>query len=717
MPTAPRPRKQGRTYRVSPGGRPLALFGVIFGVALAFLFFPALAGLYLDYGWFDSVGYGSVFTRTLGAKVGVGVAAAALAALVIGVNLLVAFRRSTEFPFLHLGEPQGPRVNLGELAPKLTIPLFGLVVLLFSLAGAAHWDTWLLYQNGGAVGRADPLFGRDVGFYLFQLDGLKAAAIFAQWMVIVGLVGSAGVYFLRGGVVPGPTGVTVRPAARIHLAAIGAVLFLVLAGQAWLKRFTLLYSTTGPVAGASYVDVNVRLPALELLVAAAIVCAVLCVAYGLREQRRLLLVALALYAGVSYGGVQLIPRFVHEYNVLPNEARLEAPFIEHNIQATRFAFGLDAVRVEELEAESDLTRKDIDENRATIENIRLWDHAPLLDTFAEIQEIRTYYDFRSVDNDRYMIDGELRQVMLSPREMNVASLPNRTWITEHFVYTHGYGLTLGPVNRATDQGLPVLLVKDIPPVSETPSVQVSQPGIYFGEMYGGPDDYAFVGTTEKEFDYPAEQDVYGEYKGKAGVPLESLMMRVALAVRTGSVKVLLSTDITDDSRVLLYRHVRSRVDELFPFLGLDEDPYMVVREDGRLAWIQDAYTLSSAYPYSQFYGRHFNYIRNSVKVVVDAYDGSVEAYVSDPDDAIIAAWSRIYPDTFRSMDEIPADIRAHLRYPEYFFGVQTHLLAVYHMDEPAELYNREDEWEFPSVGSPEGPVRMEPYYTVMKLPG
>ena len=347
--------------------------------------------------------------------------------------------------------------------------------------------------------------------------------------------------------------------------------------------------------------------------------------------------------------------------------------------------------------------------------MRLWDHQPLLDTFAQIQEIRTYYDFASVDNDRYMIDGQLRQTMLSPRELSTSSLPNRTWINERFVFTHGYGLTLGPVNETTDEGLPVLMVQDIPPISNTPSIKVTQPSIYFGELVS---DHVFVRTRDKEFHYPSgDGNVETEYDGEDGVRFDSGLARLAIAIRLGTLKLLLSNDIDTDSRVLMYRNISERVRKVTPFLAFDGDPYMVVREDGTLVWICDAYTVSNRYPYAEPVPTGVNYIRNSVKVVVDAYQGTVTPYAVDDKDPILAAWRKVFPNTFRPLSEMPADLRAHLRYPEQIFAMQAEMFTTYHMAEAQLLYNREDQWEVPTISAQESKQKMSPYYTVMKLPG
>jgi uncharacterized membrane protein (UPF0182 family) len=398
--------------------------------------------------------------------------------------------------------------------------------------------------------------------------------------------------------------------------------------------------------------------------------------------------------------------------VTPNEQVRETPFIEYNIAATREAFALDQVEERELPGDAALTRADLEANRGTLDNVRLWDHQPLLETFGQIQEIRTYYDFVSVDNDRYMINGKNRQVMLSARELNPSALPNRTWVNERMVFTHGHGLTLGPVNQVTSEGLPVLFVRDLPPVT-TVDIDITEPSIYYGELAG---DYVIVRSKAQEFHYPkGEDNVYTTYSGTGGVPIGSLWNKLLFAARFRSYQILLSDDITAESRLMFDRQIRRRVAKIAPFLVLDDDPYPVVN-DGRIFWIQDAYTVTDRYPYSTAAGG-VNYIRNSVKVVIDAYHGAVTFYAAEPNDPIAQTLSRIFPTLLKPLSAMPAGLRAHVRYPEGIFQIQSSVYATYHMTNPAVFYNKEDQWEVPAVDSGGETRRMEPYYAMMKLPG
>jgi uncharacterized membrane protein (UPF0182 family) len=421
-----------------------------------------------------------------------------------------------------------------------------------------------------------------------------------------------------------------------------------------------------------------------------------------------------LYFLVSFIGSSVYPAILQKFVVAPNELVKETPYIKYNIASTRKGFGIDTVEERNISGGTNLDRVDIRKNSATIKNIRLWDHRPLLDTFSQIQEIRTYYDFASVCNDRYMVNGEYTQTMLSPRELSSESIPTRNWINETLTFTHGYGLTLGPVNQVTPEGLPVLFIKDIPPVSTVDTIKVSKPEIYYGQLSS---EYVIVDTKSKEFDYPSgEQNVFTEYSGKSGVAIGSFFRKLAFAVHFGSLKLFLSNDITEESKVLFHRNILERVNKVMPFLMFDNDPYMVVSDDGQLFWIYDAYTVSNRFPYSQPMGRGMNYIRNSVKVTINAYDGSMKFYMADGEDPVIRTISNIFPGTLQPLSEMPADLKKHIRYPLDIFSIQTLVYSTYHMEEPQMFYNREDQWEIPVMGSSTKAEPMESYYTIMKLP-
>ena len=451
---------------------------------------------------------------------------------------------------------------------------------------------------------------------------------------------------------------------------------------------------------------------LKLLVAVALLGASLATYQAFSPKQWPVPLAVVLYIAVSAGGTgygALIQRIV----VTPNEQEREEPYIEFNVEATRKAFALEEIDARELSGDATLTRSDIEANPETINNVRLWDHGPLLDTFGQIQAIRSYYDFASVDNDRYVINGEYRQTMLSSRELNSSSLSNRTWPNERLVFTHGYGVALGPVNQVTAEGLPVLFVKDLPPNSDV-DLSVEEPSVYFGELSN---DYVIVNTDTREFHYPEGDDnVYSEYDGESGIPIGGLFHKLLFSLRFRAFNVLISRQLTPDSRILIHRNISERVETLAPFLMYDRDPYMVISE-GRLFWIIDAYTVTDSYPYSTQAMRTINYIRNSVKIVIDAYEGTTTYYLADADDPIAATISKIFPDLFTPIEAMSADLRSHVRYPQDIFTLQTAMFSTYHMTNPAVFYNKEDQWDVPAIDSDGRTAQMEPYYTIMKLPG
>jgi hypothetical protein len=700
----------------TPGARTLRVLVplVLLGIGL-----PLLARLYIDLRWYGELGHSELFLTPLATRLVIGVATGLAVGAALLLNLRLARSRSRGLAPLYLYDPDGsPRFNLSETSVRLALPVCVALAIATGLYYEQHWGTWLQFLHASEFGLRDPIFGRDVGFYVFKLPFYEAASALALWLLGSSLALSAGLYALRGALIVTEHQTRVHRPARMHLSVLLALLLVTLALHAYLGMFDILQSKLGPMmTGASYSDVNAKLPALRIKIGVAAVAALLVLASSTREDFNLAILAAVLYIGAQIG-VQAYPSFVHRFSVRPNQLEREAPYLKYNIDATRAAYGLDAVAERELSARGTLTAEDIARNGDTVENIRLWDHQPLLETFAQIQEIRTYYDFAAVDNDRYRINGRLRQVMLSARELTTDSdsLPNPTWINKRLEFTHGYGLTLGPVNETTQEGLPVLFVQDIPPVSHVPDLRVTRPGIYFGELSS---DYVFVRTRNREFDYPAGQgNVETDYEGKGGIRFDSPLVRLALALQLTSFEVLLSDDIDSDSRALLHRNIKERLRRIAPFLKLDADPYLVVRDDGTLVWIYDAYTTSRRYPYSEPDRKHgHNYIRNSVKAVIDAYDGTVVLYAADERDPLLRTWRRVFPHSFTPLHKMPADIRSHLRYPELIFDTQTEMFATYHMRSAELLYNSEDQWEVPAIVTPAGKEKMKPYYTVMKLPG
>jgi uncharacterized protein len=686
----------------------------IFLVPALVLVVPSLVDVYTDWLWFGETGYQSVFLRSLTAQSTLGTAVLVLAVAWLVLNLRPAVEMATPRAFTIMTD-QGPRrVAIGgQSFRRISYALAILVAAILGMAAASRWESWLFFRHAAPFGVRDPILGRDVAFYAFTLPFLQLVQDLLFAAVTVALVGSALAYAVTGALGLGDRRLLVGASVRRHLALLGAAFFAVLAFGAWLRIPALLTRHSGIVSGATYVDVHARLPALRILVVAAVAAAVLAVIEALRGRLGFLVVGGALYLAALFGGegyASLLQRFV----VAPNEQVKETPYILHNIEATRAAFALQAVAEHELSGDDVLTGDDIDRNAATLKNVPLWDHQPLLDTFQQLQEIRTYYDFVSVDNDRYTIGGEYRQIMLSARELNSESLPNRSWINERLTFTHGYGLTLGPVNQVTPEGLPVLFIKNIPPES-TVDLKVTEPSIYFGELSN---DHVFVRTRTKEFHFPkGEDNVTTAYDGEGGVPLGGLLGKLLFAIRFRELKTLLSNDLTAESRILFHRRISERVRRIAPFLTYDPDPYLAIA-DGRLVWVQDAYTTSSAYPYSQpITGDGVNYIRNSIKATIDAYHGRTTFYLVDPADPVAATLARIFPGLLRPRAEMPESLRTRLRYPRTIFALQAAVFSTYHMRNPAVFYNKEDQWSVPSLEVGGRSERMEPYYTVMRLPG
>ena len=687
---------------------------LVAAVLLLAMLVPAAVDFYTDWLWFGETGYQRVFFRMLSTQTALAGAAIALAFAVLAINLRVPLR-SFSLQQLVFTTRDGPvAIPFGpRRARTASLVVAGALALLFGLFASTQWLDWLLFLHARAFGEADPVLGRDAGFYVFQLPFLDALTGYLLFLIVLSILATAAAYVLTGAIeFSSRRGLHVEPSAKRHVAFLAAALFALLAVEAYLSVPRILNTPAGIVHGAANVDVAVRMPALRILMVVAAAGAALALYQTVARGVWPIMTAATLYLIVAIGGAAgaaLMQRFV----IAPNELARETPYIEHNIAATRKAFALDRVEERELSGDALLTRADIDANDATLKNVRLWDHQPLLQTFAQIQEIRTYYDFVSVHNDRYLIDGEYRQIMLSARELNSESLPNRNWINERLTFTHGYGVTLGPVNQVTPEGLPVLFIKDLPPQSSV-NLRVDEPAIYYGQL---PNDHVFVKTKAREFHFPQGDDnVYTTYEGSGGIPIANAFRRLLFAVRFKSFKVLLSDDITNESRVMLNRRVSDRVRRIAPFLRFEAEPYLVI-SGGRLFWMQDAYTTTTRYPYATPAADGTNYIRSSIKVTVDAYHGTTAFYIIDDRDPIAQTLGSIFPELFRPLAEMPEDMRTRLRYPEGIFTLQTNMYATYHMTNPAVFYNKEDQWDIPAIGAQSSPQPMQPSYTIMKLPG
>ena len=695
---------------------------IVFAVLLLlFLFGASLSGMYTDWLWFGQVQYAGVFLTVLTTKLWLGAAGATLLFFLLWVNLRVA-RQPTHTTLVFQGTNvlAIPDRHLVEPWVNRLLPVAMLLISLFAglVVGNSLWEQVLLYLNPAEFGHKDPLFDNDLSFYVFQFPLFKS--LYRLFMLAMGLcvVLSATVYIFDERVaVTEDRQFIILPRMKQHLLTLLGIMFLAKALSYRLSMYDLLYSPRGVAAGAGYTDVVFLLPVLWMLMVAAGVAGIGVIWFSFRKGWILVGSVVAVWFGLSLLGSWALPVAVQVLKVTPNELKTERPYIERNIAFTRAAYNVDDVEERNFTAEESLTPELLKANQRTVENIRLWDHRPLLSTYAQLQSIRTYYDFHDVDNDRYTLGGEYRQVMLSARELNYAALPSRTWVNEQLTYTHGYGVVLSPVNRILREGEPAFLLKDIPPIPTEghTELQLDRPEIYYGETVN---PYVFVKTNAKEFDYPVgDQNKYTTYEGDGGVPVGGWLKRLMWAFRFKSISILLNTDVHPESRIMLYRRVLDRLEQIVPFLLFDRDPYIVLSE-GKLYWICDAYTRTAHYPYSQPMGGSFgNYIRNSVKAVVDAYDGTVHLYVAEPDDPIIRSYQKVFPDTLKPLDEMSPDLRRHIRVPKTLFEIQARIYAKYHMTDPQIFYQNEDLWEFPKETYRQDEREMEPYHNIMRLPG
>ncbi len=709
---------------------------LFFAVLFLLVFLGQAISLYTDWLWFREIGFAQVFKTALTFKLILAIVFGGLFSLLIYFNVRMASRAPRGVGFLDEEsaiELPSPEL-VDPLLQRLLLPVAILLGLFAAPQAAGQWESFLLFLNSVPFGLEDPLFSRDIGFYVFRLPAVTALY---NWLTVtLGLtfLVTAFTYLLYRGVQYTQRGLFLSERARAHLFSLIASILVIKAGGYFLDTFGLLYSPRGAAFGASYADVYASLPALRILTFLAVISAVLCLFQIYRPGFKYLFIGLGALILVHIIGLKLYPSLLQRFRVVPNEIAAERTFIKRNIEFTRRAYGLDKIESQEFPAEEQLTAADIKRNDLTIKNIRLWEHRPLLATYGQKQEIRTYYKFVDVDNDRYQINGDYRQVMLSARELSHEDLPSRSWVNEHLIFTHGYGVVFGPVNQVTPEGLPVFFIKDIPPVSSR-SIKVTRPEIYFGERAN---DYVFVKTKAQELDYPSgDQNIYTTYEGKGGVPIRSFWRRLLYSARYTTTSIFLANEITNESRILYYRQIKERVKKIAPFITFDRDPYLVIAEGGRLFWIIDGYTTSDRYPYSERTQRLGNYIRNSVKAVVDAYHGTVTFYISSPDDPIIRAYSKIFPGLFKPLEAMPEDLQTHIRYPQDLFNIQARMYATYHMQDAQVFYNKEDLLSIPRrvvneqrrEGGREmprmvGPMReqevereIDPYYTIMRLPG
>jgi len=689
--------------------RNIKVWSILAGLLGLFILLSISKGLYSEWLWFSSLDYGSVYTTILKTKVIIFFSAAIIFCILFLGNLVLATRLVTKAD-IHFW-PWAIVSRLQKILKLNVILGTALLSIIFGLVAQGNWEVVLRFFNAQPFGITDPVFHKEIGFYIFSLPFWHMLRGWLLGALVITLLGSIGVYFLSYAVQRLRFDFA-RP-ILIHISGLVIVLAGLFAWGYWFGIWELVFSERGVIFGASYADMHAKLPAQWILLVVVLICMGLFLASIWRRNFRWSLYSIGAWIGVAILVGAIFPTLVQRFQVQPNELAREKPYIEYNIQFTREAFALNRVEEQPFSAEKTPTSQDIAQNELTINNIRLWDHRPLKDTYNQLQSIRLYYDFHDVDVDRYMIDDKYQQVMLSARELSAEKLAveAQTWLNRQLQFTHGYGIALSPVNEITTEGLPVLLVKDIPPVG---ILSIEQPQIYFGEKTN---NYVIVKTNTQEFDYPmGDENVYGHYQGKGGVNVGSFIRRLVYAWQFGDFNILISGELTSESRVLYYRNIRERVNHIAPFLKLDSDPYLVVM-DGRLFWIQDAYTVSNRYPYSEPIGGGINYIRNSVKAVIDAYNGSVTFYISDPEDALIRTYQAIFPKLFVPVEQMPESLRIHLRYPEDMFNIQASVYRSYHMRDARVFYNKEDVWAMPREIYAGEEQLMEPYYIIMRLPG
>ncbi len=717
------------------------LVAIIILVIVVLLVAGRALGFYVDWLWFGEVGFRSVFWTTFWSRVLLGLAAGALLFVIIYPNLELARRLAPAFRTTAAGDVIEPKSEpLRRHAGAIGLAVSALIAVF---AGVAASSAWLTFRKAFAAtdfGVRDPVFGRDLGFYIFSVPAWHAVQNFVLFALVAALVLAALMHVVLGGVeyrveAPGQGGggvagpppwpgasrpprvsVSLSGRAIAHLSALLAAVFAVVGVGQLFRAWDLLYSTAGATFGAGYTDVVVRLPLtrVTMVLAFAIAAALAWNVWRRRSRWPVVAVVVWIVAIVVLRGI--VPAAVQALIVNPNQLAKERPYITRNLAATKAAFQLDHLTAKPLQMKTRVTPAVLRDNEVTLRNVRLWDPDTLVTSYRQLQQLRPYYAFVDADVDRYLVGGAYTQTMMSARELDIAGLPAaaQTWVNQHIAYTHGFGVAMSAVNQVTRDGSPDFLVQDVPPRAVA-GLEIEQPRIYYGEIGT---DYTLVRTSQREFDYPgatAGGDVYTEYDGKGGIPIDGFLPRLAFAWRQRTIKFFTTSAIGDDSRIIIRNNIVDRVKAVAPFLALDADPYLVIA-DKRLYWIQDAYTSTGLYPYSTRDEGH-NYIRNSVKVVIDAYNGTMRFYVFDEDDPILRTYRRIFPDLFVLGDEMPDALYEHVRYPEDLFMTQARIFETYHVDDPDVLYNKGDQWQIPEKVSLDDQGSMAAYYVIMRLPG
>ena len=702
-----------------------SLLAVLISVVIAALILLALfAKYYGDWLWFKNLGYASVFMTMFWTKIGVFLLFFVIFALFAWLNIAIARKLGTHTRSMQLVAPDQPLPSLDSLfKEKYAKYVWGVIILFFSiimgLGAVSSWETFLKFFHATSFGISDPIFSKDIGFYIFKLPLYKFIQGWYLYMLFLVFMGVGLSYYFDQSISLLENRFYIYQKAKYHIAILGGFFFLGIAWVYRLKLYGMLYSTRGVAYGASYTDVHAQIPGYWILMILTLIAALFLFLVPMIKKWKWVTITFGAYFLLLIGLLWIYPGLIQQYVVKPNELAKEKPYIKNNIFFTRKAYGLNKVEEKIFPANQGITYKDIQNNDNTIRNIRLWDRRPLIQTYKQLQEIRLYYDFKNVDVDRYHFD-KYTEVALAARELPQSQIPSRarTWVNMHLIYTHGFGAVMSPVNKVTPNGMPDFIIKNIPSQSSVP-LSIRRPQIYYGEET---DEYALVNTKTKEFDYPKGNDnVYTSYEGNGGVRISSLLRRAVYAWNFSDIKILLTSSLTKESRIIFNRIITDRDQTIAPFLAYDSDPYLVIGDNGRLYWIHDAYTTSNMFPYSEPVSqlnaqRGLNYIRNSVKVVIDAYNGDVTYYVIEPKDPLIQTYQKIFPKLFRPFAEMPDFLKKHIRYPADIFLIQTQIYNTYHMTDPQVFYNREDYWNIPTEIYQEDKQLMFPYYIIMKLP-
>ncbi len=675
-------------------------------------------GLWLNVTWFDKLGYLKVFTTILWAKIGLWLIFFTLFFLFAGANLLVAYRRG-KIGVLQIKQAGMPAQMSREVDKRTGVLLSLLILFLLAVFMAnnalKNWDIALKFLNRTAFNLKDPIYEKDISFYVFSLPFYLFLKSWGLTAVILTALAVGTLYFLSGHVSQENNRYTFSSNARKHILFLLIIFTLLIAWHYWLKRYQLLFSTKGLIFGANYTDVKIVKPAYLVMILISLVTAGLTLVSLLKNSFRQMIVGYVVLIVSVIVLLGVTPGVMRQFVVKPNELRLELPYIKDNIQFTRRGYDLNRIVKKAFPVKASLTADDFAGGSDITKHIRLWDRRPLKATFSQLQEFRLYYDFNSINTDRYHFNGTYRQVMISAREINDANFPPaaQTWVNLKLQYTHGYGVVMAPVDSIGQEGLPELIIKDIPPKISVP-LKIDRPEIYYGEETTS---YVIANTRIPEFDYPKGNDnVTTHYSGTGGLEVKNGFRKFLFAVKFMSTDILFTNYVSPKSRIMIYRSIQERVPTIAPFLTFDNNPYIVV-SGGRLYWIVDAYTKTDKFPYSNIYKDGFNYIRNSVKITIDAYNGDVKFYIVDNKDPIIETYRKIFPSLFKDFSDMPANLKLHVRYPKYMFNVQAKMYAVYHMMDPQVFYNKEDKWEIPHEIYGEKETVMNPYYAIVKFPG